>query len=233
MKQLAWSTVLAASLLLGACGKKVEVKPPEKVTPVTTAAVVARDLIIGEVAVGTETALGLAQTYDPTADLARRYYVRLPFPVHVARDLRLGQSVTLTNFADEQSANGAIKQILPALNSLTQTVDVIVEVSRPGRWRPQGSVKGELTLGTRKNALVVPEQAVVLRQTGAVVYVPEGDTADERAVKQGLRRDGVIEILEGVKAGESVVVDGASLLSGGAKIKRRDDTASAPTGKQP
>ena len=78
---------------------------------------------------------------------------------------------------------------------------------------------------------MVPEQAVVLRPAGSVVYVPEGDNVKERVVKQGIARDGEIEIIEGLKSGERVAVDGAGLLSDGAKIKRREagtDDAAAP-----
>jgi len=76
---------------------------------------------------------------------------------------------------------------------------------------------------------VVLEQAVVLRPAGTVVYVPEGDKVKERKVQTGVQRDGESEILTGLKPGETVVVDGAGMLSDGAKIKVRDSgEATAP-----
>jgi multidrug efflux pump subunit AcrA (membrane-fusion protein) len=223
---------LTVVMTLPACGKEAP-KPPEKLTPITVAVVKTKDLPITETSVGAETAVGLAQEFDPARDIARRYYIRLPFPRAIAHQIKIGQTITLTNFGDGKSARGTIRQILPALNTLTQSVEVIAEVPPTGTWRPEGSVRGEVTLGVRRHALVVPEQAVVLRPAGGVVYVPEGDSVKERVVKQGTRREGEIEILEGLQAGDIVVVDGAGMLSPGAKVKVREAAATAAETKAP
>lgn len=220
--------LLALGLLaaLTACSKEAP-KTPEKIAVITTAEVKTRDLPITESAVGAETVVGAALDFDPTRDTARRFFVRLPFPIHVARRIGVGQSIALTNFTDNRTVNGRVRRIMPALNSLTQTIEIIAEVPNPGTWRPDGSIRGELVLGTRRNALVVPEQAVVLRPAGAVVYVPDNGVARERKVSQGVLRDGEIEITAGVKNGETVIVDGAGLLTDGARVKLRE-AAPAP-----
>lgn len=215
---------------LGACDKQEAPKPPEKITHITVAPATVRDLPITESAVGAETAIGLALDYDPTRLSGGTFYVRLPFPEHVANRLKIGQTVTLSSFSDPaKTAPGSIREIRPALDSTTLSREVIVAVS--GAWRGVGSVRGEVVLGIRKNALVVPEQAVVLRPAGGVVYVTAGDAVQERAVRQGLKRNGEIEIISGLSAGETVAVDGAAQLSDGAKVKVRDTpaTPAAPT----
>jgi multidrug efflux pump subunit AcrA (membrane-fusion protein) len=213
--------LLTLAALLAGCGSKEPPKPPEKITHITVARVTQQDLRITESAVGMETALGVALDYDPTRGGGNTFYVRLPFPEHVASRLRLGQTVTLTSFAGDKTAQGRIREIRPPLNVTTQSRDVIVTVANAG-WRPEGSIRGEVDLGMRRNALVVPEQAVVLRPAGTVVYAIEGDMAKERRVKTGVARDGVIEIVEGVQRDEAVAVDGAALLSDSAKIKVRE-----------
>ncbi|MEK7816506.1 MAG: efflux RND transporter periplasmic adaptor subunit, partial [Pseudomonadota bacterium] len=120
-----------------------------------------------------------------------------------------------------KTAQGHIREIRPPLNTTTLSRDVIVAVIDSG-WRPEGSIRGEIVLGTRPQALIVPEQAVVLRRAGTVVYVVAGDVVKEHVVKTGVAREGVIEILEGVQADATVVVDGAALLSDNAKIKVRE-----------
>jgi len=52
-----------------------------------------------------------------------------------------------------------------------------------------------------------------------VVYVIEGGRARQRVVKTGHRRDGQVEILSGLKAGERVAVDGAGFLTDGAAVE--------------
>jgi multidrug efflux pump subunit AcrA (membrane-fusion protein) len=223
MSRSLFPTLLLALLVATAgCGKKEEQKPPEKIVNITTAQVIARDLPLTESAVGSETWVSQAETYDPTRDLARRFYIRLPFPLDIVRRLRIGQPVTLTNFEDGRKTTGVIREIRPALSTMTQTVEVIAEVGNPAGWRPAGSVRGEVTLDVHRNTPVVPEQAIVLRPAGAVVYSISDNVAHAHPVKTGIQREGIVEILEGVEPGWTVAVDGATLLSDGAKVNVRN-----------
>jgi multidrug efflux pump subunit AcrA (membrane-fusion protein) len=218
------ATAAVAALALGACTKNQQAKPPERVITVTVATVAQRDLPITESAVGAETALGVALDFDPTRVRSGTSYVRLPFPEEVARRLKPGQTVMLSSFAQpENRVHGRIREIRPALSATTLARDVIVAVDNTA-WRPVGSIRGEVTIGVRRAALVVSEHAVVLRRTGPVVYMVAGEVARERPVRTGIVRDGIIEILEGVKAGDTVVVDGAALLADNAKIKVREQS---------
>lgn len=223
------AALLFSATLLLACGDSKQTKPPERMVTVTTAVVSQRDLPVTESAVGMETALGMALDYDPTRTRAGTVYVRLPFPEQVAERLRPGHPVTLTSFSNPgKSARGEIREIRPALSATTLSRDVIVAV-RDGGWRPSGSIRGEVTLGVNRGARVVPEQAVVLRPKGSVIYSVVEQRAKERPVTTGIVRDGMIEIRSGVEAGETVVVDGAALLSDGAKVQVRGSDAKAPS----
>lgn len=213
--------LLLAATLGAACGDAKQAKPPERVVAVTAAVVSQRDLPVTESAVGMETALGMALDYDPTRTLGGTFYVRLPFPENVATRLRPGQAVALSDFArPDKTVAGTIREIRPALSATTLSRDVIVAVANSG-WRPSGSIRGEVTLGVNRGARVVPEQAVVLRPKGSVVYSIADNIARERPVTTGIVREGQIEIRAGVEPGETVVVDGAALLSDGAKVQVR------------
>lgn len=226
-----WIALLSFAIITAGCGKKEEQKPPEKVANVTTAQVTARDLPLTESAVGSETWVSQADTYDPTRDLARRIYIRLPFPLDIVRRLKIGQPVTLTNFEDGKKTIGVIREIRPALSTMTQTVEVIAEVKSPGGWRPAGSVRGEVALEIHRNMPVVPEQSIVLRPAGAVVYVISDNVAHAHPVKTGIQREGMIEILEGIQPGWIIAVDGAALLSDGAKVNVRNAAPAPAAGK--
>jgi RND family efflux transporter MFP subunit len=213
--------LLAMSLVAAGCAEKAADKPPEPAASITTATAVARDMPVIESAVGAETSVALAQALDPNRVQRGTRSIRLPFPDHVARRLRIGQPVTLIPFADEANrGRGRIAQIRPALDSTTRSVEVIVEVDTPG-WRPVGSVRGEVVLDVRRDAVVIPEQAVVLRPAGTVVYVLNSETVTARTVTTGIARDGEVEIVDGLKPGEIVAHDGAAMLSDGAKVSIR------------
>ena len=228
MKKLPILLLIAGLAAIAACTKKEAEKPAERVVNITTALVAKKDLQVVETAVGSASALGYAQALDPNRIQAGTYTFRLPFPEQVARKLRIGQSMRLTSFdRPDKVALASVKQIRPALDNTTQSMEVIVELRGDREWYSIGSVRGEVVLGTHPGALVVPEQAVVLRPAGSVVYVVEGDSVREQVVRQGMQRSGEIEILTGLKAGETIAVDGAALLSGGAKIKVRETAAPA------
>jgi multidrug efflux pump subunit AcrA (membrane-fusion protein) len=223
MKRCARVAVWLLLVLSAGCQKsEPETKPamPANLVSITTGQATRSDLSVVESAVGSESALSLALDYDPTRLHAGTVYVRLPFPADIARGIRIGQAVTLTSFAEpERRVKGQVSRILPPLNATTLTRDVIVSVSSSSGFRAGGSVRGEIVMGTRRGAITVPEQALVQRPAGDVVYVMDGDVAREQRVAIGITREGRIEIREGLTGTETVAVDGAALLTDGAKVR--------------
>jgi len=145
--------------------------------------------------------------------------VRLPFPEYRAPRLRPGLIVRLTSSA----ATGApvtakIGELQPGVNRNNRSLTVIVDFSNPGDWRPGASVRADVVLETRADALMVPQVAVVRRPSGDVLYVISGDKVREQLVRRGQRNGKLVEILEGLKGGEKIAVDGAGFLTNGAKV---------------
>lgn len=222
--RIIFHTTLLLALAVSGCNRPPAAPPPtEKIVNVTVAAAEQRDLPMTASAVGAETAITAALGYDPTHGSGGTTYIRLPFSEATAAQLKIGQAVTLSNFSNpEHTARGTIRAIRPALNAMTLSREVIVAVPASRDWRPIGSVRGEVVTGVRAKALIVPEQAAVLRPAGTVVYIVENDHVQERRVQTGIVRDGKIEITSGLVATDTVVVDGASLLSDKARIKVRE-----------
>jgi multidrug efflux pump subunit AcrA (membrane-fusion protein) len=227
--------ITCLSLAAAGCEKKEAVKPPDLGLNVTTAEVIRIDMPVVESAVGTLTSLSLSKALDPTRVTTGVSTVRLPFPAHVAGRLKIDQPVTLSSFDEpDKTANGRIVAIRPALNTSTDSMDVIVGIHGARAWSPSGSIRGEVVMAVNKGALGVPEQAIAIRPAGSVVYTVENGTAKAHTVTTGITRNGLVEIREGLRAGDTVVVDGASLLTDGARINVRNADSRAPQGqKQP
>lgn len=68
-------------------------------------------------------------------------------------------------------------------------------------------------------ALFVPQEALLTQGQEYVLFVVEGEKARRRAVRTGLSLDGKVEILEGLQAGDRVVVGGQHRLSDGSRVK--------------
>jgi RND family efflux transporter MFP subunit len=145
--------------------------------------------------------------------------VKLPFPEYRAPDLAVGQTVRLTSAAAGQDVvKTTITEVRPSVNPANRSITAIVDFDNPGRWRPGASVRAEVVLAVRADAVTVPQVAVVRRPVGDVVYVIRGGKAEERPVRRGLRSGAMVEIVEGLKAGETVAVDGAGFLTQGGRV---------------
>lgn len=67
-------------------------------------------------------------------------------------------------------------------------------------------------------ALVVPEAALVSSEEARYVYRVDQAKAERRLVQTGLRRDGMVEVLEGLTEGDQVVVAGVQKIADGAVV---------------
>ncbi|USO00924.1 MAG: efflux RND transporter periplasmic adaptor subunit [Alphaproteobacteria bacterium] len=84
---------------------------------------------------------------------------------------------------------------------------------------PGQFVRVSYTIGTKKDVLLVSEAAVRTRSGSSYVFVVEGDTAILTPVNIGVRSRGKIEIIEGLKVGQIVVVETGDHLSDGTRVK--------------
>jgi len=146
--------------------------------------------------------------------------VRLPFPESLGAKLRVGLPSRLTSpLAPGLTVRGKITEIRPVITVANRAVEVIVDVENPGPWEPGASVTGQVRVEQRRGALMLPEVSVVKRPLGEVVYLLQQDRVQQRQVHTGLRIDGEIEVVDGLEAGEEVVVDGAGFLTDGARVE--------------
>ena len=145
--------------------------------------------------------------------------VRLPFPEYRAPELRAGLPVRLTSVAaGANPVEALISEVRPGIDPASRALTIIVDFTNPGGWRPGASVRAEVVLSRRESAVLVPQVAVVRRPAGDVVYVVREGRAEERPVRRGLRSGRMVEILEGIVAGDQVIVDGAGFLTQGAAV---------------
>jgi hypothetical protein len=100
----------------------------------------------------------------------------------------------------------------------SRTIDVIADVVNEPDWQPGASVTGIVILGEQVAALMIPEQSLVLRPAGEVVYIVRNNVAYQAVVKTGARQNGLIEVQEGLQPNDTVVVDGAGFLTDKAPV---------------
>lgn len=158
---------------------------------------------------------------DPLLQVISKQKLRahLPLPENIAAKIHPGIKVRLSTPTSNDEVMSTIRELKPLISETSRAVDVIADVTDQAGWQPGASVKGEIILGEHANAVLIPEQCVVLRPAGEVVYVVKDGLALQRIVKTGMHQDGKIEIIEGLGAGEVIAKDGAAFLTDKAKIK--------------
>jgi membrane fusion protein (multidrug efflux system) len=134
--------------------------------------------------------------------------------------LRIGLGAWVTQDGAVESQAGIVVAIAPAVDSLTNAGQVVVRVPNPGRGLRAGAgASGMVRLTIRKEAIVIPDSAIVVVGASLSVFVVEGDTlARVRGVTVGTRGGGRAEIVAGLKAGERIVVSGAFGLTDGMRV---------------
>jgi cobalt-zinc-cadmium efflux system membrane fusion protein len=114
----------------------------------------------------------------------------------------------------KQIFSGEVDQIGPQLDPITRTLSVrIVIPNRDLRLRPDMFGSAEIAEGGSRIAIFVRDASVQDMNGNPVVFIRRGSTAFEaRPVELGARREGQVEIRNGVIAGEMVVNHGAFVV---------------------
>jgi membrane fusion protein, multidrug efflux system len=169
-------------------------------------------------------------------------YVSFAVPQQNLGDIKkfMGQgklAVTATLPNDTGPAEkGALTFVDNAVDPSTGTIRLraMFDNERKRLW-PGLFVNTMLRLSDRPNTLVVPSQAISTNQNGQFVYVVKADsTVESRPVIAGAAIEGESIIQQGLKAGETVVIDGQLRLIPGAKAeitnRAADDSPTPPGG---
>ncbi len=157
---------------------------------------------------------------DPIVQIVSTQHLRahLPFPERIGAVLKAGLKIRLTTPTSPHAVETVIHELKPMITADNRTVDVIADVVDAEGWQPGASVTGTVILGEQAAAMMIPEQCLVLRPAGEVVYVVRDNIAHQAIVKTGTRQNGLIEILEGINANDIIVVDGAGFLTNDAPV---------------
>ena len=159
---------------------------------------------------------------DPLFHLVgtQRLRAHLLFPESAANRIRPGLKVALESpAAPGRLVESRIDEIKPTVNAGNRALDAIVRFDADdGGFRGGGSVNARVVIDVMQNALMVPEQSVVLRPAGKVVYVVTEGRVAQRIVETGLKQDGWQQVVKGLAAGELIAADGAGFLTDGAAV---------------
>ena len=164
-------------------------------------------------------------TVTPTTLIARVQQmdpvkVEFTVPERHAGSVRVGSPITFKVAGLDQEFTGKVYAIEPKIDAATRTLRLRALAANPGRVLVPGAfAKVTLELARVENALSVPTSSVIPHIDGQMVYLLKNGKAVSQNVVPGVRSDSSVQIMEGIKPGDSVIVSGLLQLREGAPVK--------------
>ena len=159
-------------------------------------------------------------TVIATLDDISRVYADFQVPEAALASVEPGNQVTGTTVAyPGRVFTGNVSTVDSRLDPASRAVNVRADFPNPDRALRPGMLLEVRALQAARQALVIPEIAVVQVGRETFVYrVEQDDSVEQVSIRVGGRHDGKVEILEGLASGDRIVVDGTGKLRPGAKV---------------
>jgi RND family efflux transporter MFP subunit len=141
--------------------------------------------------------------------------LRLAVPEREAGLVRIGQPVELTVEGDPNKYHGQVARLSPAIAENNRTLMIEATVpNRGGELRPGSFAKADIRVEAGQRITIVPRDAIVTFAGIEKVLTVAKGSAVEKRVRTGRRADNYVEIIDGIKPGEAVVVQPGNLVGG-------------------
>ena len=135
--------------------------------------------------------------------------------------VKVGQKARVTvPYSSGEVLHATVSFINPVLDPMTRTVKIRIAVQNPGLvLKPDMYVNVEIMTSSRAR-LVIPRSSVLDSGTRQIVYVEkEPGVFEMRKVTLGVRGENEVEVLTGIKKGESVVTSGNFLIDSESQLQ--------------
>lgn len=154
---------------------------------------------------------------DPALTIVRVNPLRLKLavPERESSFVKKGQTVQVSVEGDQNHYYGKVARLSPALTTDNRTLMIEAEIpNEQGFLRPGSFAKAQIVVASETPAVLVPKSAIVTFAGLDKVIVVENNQTLEKRVRTGRQTKDQVEILEGLKAGETIVVQPGNLVGG-------------------
>lgn len=178
------------------------------------------DGLVTEVAVRDGMTVAPGMTLFRLADLSQ-VWVIAEVPEGQARTIVPGLAVKVSPIGTSEPLTGKVDTVLPDVNQVTRTIKVRIVLPNKGRRLLPGMFATvRFDSGEQKEALTIPSESVIRTGQRSIVMVDAGKAGFMTTeVKTGREASGMVEVLDGLKAGQKVVTSGQFLIDSEASLR--------------
>ncbi len=151
-----------------------------------------------------------------------KMYVEINLPEKNLSDVKIGQEVVITNYTlTEDTIKGKVSELSPIISNETRTFHGKLEIDNPDlKLRPGMFVRANIITAQKDSAVVIPKDIIMSGSRGKYVFVVgRNSAADDRRITTGISNQDEIEILEGLKANDRLIIKGFETLRDNSKVK--------------
>lgn len=158
-----------------------------------------------------------------TGDLEARATAALAF----AANVKAGQAAAIRAGTEER--HGTVRAVVPVGDDRSRQFEVRLALPK-SQWPVGTAIEVSVPTGPDRDAVVVPRDAIVIRQTQSyVMRVGRNGTVERREVDSGSAVENLVEIRSGVAVGDQLVIRGAERLEPGQAVTVAQPRSAAAT----
>lgn len=141
-------------------------------------------------------------------------------PDRYAEEIRTGTEVTIARSGSGMTIDGIIDFVDPRVDASTRMLSLRASVDNPDNRLLHGQfVQVSILVAERANQVIIPEEAILSASGNNWAFVVKDGIAERREITLGERHPPTVEILEGIEAGNTIVVGGQHRLRDGVSVK--------------
>ncbi len=146
--------------------------------------------------------------------------VDFSIPERYSALVQTGDSIYFTRQGSEGTYDGLIMAIEPRIDQATRTLLLRAKAPNPDRAIIPGAfVEIQFQLRQIPNALMIPSEAIIPELGGNSVFIFEGGSAVRKRVVIGTRTESVVQIVEGLSDGDTILTTGILQLREGMPVR--------------
>ncbi|MCD6354038.1 MAG: efflux RND transporter periplasmic adaptor subunit [Prolixibacteraceae bacterium] len=151
-----------------------------------------------------------------------KMYMEINLPEKNISDVKLKQKVLITNYTiAEDTLKGVVSELSPIISTETRTFGGKLLISNPDlKLRPGMFVKADIITARKDSAIVIPKDIILNGNRGKYVFViGRNSSADDRRITTGIENQDYVEVLEGLRPNDRLIIKGFETLRDNSKVK--------------
>jgi membrane fusion protein, multidrug efflux system len=141
-------------------------------------------------------------------------------PEKYGNSVKAGLKVIFALQGEDEHYDATVTATEEAVEASTRNLKAKAVIdNKTSALKPGAFATVDLDLGENKNALMIPTQAIIPQERNKQVIAAKGGKAIFTAIKTGTRQASAVEVVSGLKEGDTIVTTGVLFLKPGADIK--------------